>query len=73
MEGLGYPYQYDPVQYGFEDHGQQNHFLATSSSAMPQMNTGFDYPMHGIEYPGLNDVMCGRGKWFAKIVRVYEV
>jgi hypothetical protein len=48
------------------DHGQfsllpqQNAFIYQSEL---QANNGFatTYPMQGIEYPGLNDVMCGRG------------
>jgi hypothetical protein len=62
MEG----HQFDPGQYAFT--AQHNPFMTPSvshtGSHMPQGsqgNTGLEYPMEGIDYPGLNDVMCGRG------------
>eukprot|EP00547_Thalassionema_nitzschioides_P014617 CAMPEP_0194233116 /NCGR_PEP_ID=MMETSP0158-20130606/1199_1 /TAXON_ID=33649 /ORGANISM="Thalassionema nitzschioides, Strain L26-B" /LENGTH=403 /DNA_ID=CAMNT_0038965957 /DNA_START=36 /DNA_END=1247 /DNA_ORIENTATION=+ len=38
---------------------QQDSFMMHPGA--PAGNMGFQYPMSGIDYPGMNDVMCGRG------------
>ena len=48
------------------DPQQMNGFMAQPNPYMmsPEMAggaMGFSYPMQGIDYPGMNDVMCGRG------------
>lgn len=45
---------------------QQNAFMMQSGGQGGNM--GFQYPMSGIDYPGMNDVMCGRGMDFTWIV-----
>jgi hypothetical protein len=63
MEGHQIPFDQLAFDHGqFSLSPQQNTLIFQTEF---QANSGFanTYPLHGIEYPGLNDVMCGRGTW----------